>query len=135
MKHRSLPCCWKRRDSQSQRVIMKSGIQSWNKAHNHCSSAGKESACDAGDSGSIPGSRRSPGKGNSNPLQYSCLENPTDRRAWRATVHGVARVGHDLVTKPPLLDMLFIRYWSKDPKTSKTSKNGGRNPTWSQKPG
>ena len=65
------------------------------------SSAGKESACSAGDPSSIPGSGRSPGEGNGNPLQYSCLENPMDRGAWRATVHGVARVGHDLVTKPP----------------------------------
>ena len=61
----------------------------------------KESACNAGDLGSIPGSGRSPGEGNGNPLQYSCLENPMDRGAWRATVHGVARVGHDLATKPP----------------------------------
>ena len=43
----------------------------------------------------------SPGEGNGNPLQYSCLENPMDRGAWWATVHGVARVGHDLVTKLP----------------------------------
>ena len=43
----------------------------------------------AGDPGSTPGSGRSPGEGNSNPLQYSCLENPMDRRAWWATVHGV----------------------------------------------
>ena len=42
------------------------------------------------DMGSIPGSRRSPGVGNGNSLQYSCLENPMDRGAWRATVHGVA---------------------------------------------
>ena len=48
----------------------------------------KESACHAGDLGPIPGSRRSPGEGNGNPLQYSCLENPMDRGAWRATVHG-----------------------------------------------
>ena len=65
------------------------------------SSVGKESACNAEDWGSIPGSGRSPGKGNSNPLQYCCLENPMDRGAWQATVHGVARVGHDLVTKSP----------------------------------
>ena len=43
---------------------------------------------------------RSPGEGNGNPLQCSCLENPTDRGAWQATVHGVARAGHDLATKP-----------------------------------
>ena len=41
------------------------------------------------------------GTGNGNPLQYSCLENPMDRGAWQATVHGVVRVGHDLATKPP----------------------------------
>ena len=54
-------------------------------------SDGKESACNAGDLGSIPESRRSPGVGNSNPLQYSCLENSMDRKAWWATVHGVAK--------------------------------------------
>ena len=51
---------------------------------------------DAGDMGLIPGSGKFPREGNGNPLQYSCLENPKDRGAWRATVHGVARVGHDL---------------------------------------
>ena len=45
--------------------------------------------------GSIPGSGRSPAEGNGSPPQYSCLENPMDRRAWWATVHGVTRVGHD----------------------------------------
>ena len=64
------------------------------------SSVGKESACNAGDLGSIPGLGRSPGEGNGNPRQYSCLENPMDRGAWWATVHGVTRVGHDLATKP-----------------------------------
>ena len=59
------------------------------------------SARNKGDLGLIPGSGRAPGEGDSNPLQYSCLENPTDRGAWRATVHGVARVGHDLGTKSP----------------------------------
>ena len=51
----------------------------------------KTSVCNAGDLGLIPGSGRSPGEGNGNPLQYSCLENPTDRRAWWATVHGVTK--------------------------------------------
>ena len=60
------------------------------------SSVGKESACSAGGLGSIPGSGRSPGEGNGNPLQYSCLENPMDRGAWWATVHGIIRVRHDL---------------------------------------
>ena len=50
---------------------------------------GKESSCNAGDMGSIPGSGRSPGEGHGSPLQYSCLENPMDRGAWRAAVRGV----------------------------------------------
>ena len=45
--------------------------------------------------GSIPGSGRPPGGGHGNPLQYPCLENPMDRGAWRATAHGLQRVGHD----------------------------------------
>ena len=49
------------------------------------------SACNAGDLGSIPGSGRSPGEGNGNPLQYSCLESPLDGGAWWATVHGVTK--------------------------------------------
>ena len=53
-------------------------------------SDGKESASNAGDSCPIPGSERSSGEGNGNPLQYSCLENPMDGGAWQATVHGVA---------------------------------------------
>ena len=61
----------------------------------------KKSACSAGDPGSIPGSGKSPGEGNGNPLRYSCLENPMDKGAWWATVLGVARVGQSLVTKPP----------------------------------
>ena len=52
-------------------------------------SDGKESACNVGDLGPIAGSERSPGEGNGNPLQCSCLENSMDRGAWRATVHGV----------------------------------------------
>ena len=55
------------------------------------SSAVKMSACNAGDPGLIPGLGRSPGEGNGNLLQYSCLENPMDRGAWRATVHGVIK--------------------------------------------
>ena len=56
--------------------------------------SGKESdasAGDTGDAGSIPGSGRSPGGGNGNPLQYSCMQNPMDREAWQATVHRVAK--------------------------------------------
>ena len=51
----------------------------------------KESACSATDLGSIPGLGRYPGEQNGNPLQYSCLENAMDRRAWQATVHGVTK--------------------------------------------
>ena len=51
----------------------------------------KESACNAGDLGSIPGSGRSPGEGNGNPLQYFCMENPMDRGAWWVTVHRAAK--------------------------------------------
>ena len=64
-------------------------------------SDGKESACNAKDLGMTPGSGRSPGEGNGNPLQYSCLENLMDRGAWWATVHG----GHkelDTTTKQHL---------------------------------
>ena len=67
------------------------------------SSVSKESACNAGDPGSIPRSGRSPGEGNANPFQYSCLENPMDGGAWQATVHGVARVEQELATELPLL--------------------------------
>ena len=67
---------------------------------------GKESACKGRDhlqhrrQGLIPGLRRSPGEGNGNPHQYSCLEKPMDRGAWWAIVHEVARVRHDLATQP-----------------------------------
>ena len=60
-----------------------------------------DSAYNARDLDLIPGLGRSPGEGNDNPLQYSCLENPMDRGAWQATVHRLARVRHNLVTKPP----------------------------------
>ena len=58
-------------------------------------SEGKESACNAGDPGSISGLGRSPGEGNGNQLQYSCLENSMDRGAWWGTVRGLQRVRHD----------------------------------------
>ena len=61
----------------------------------------QETACSAGDGGLIPESGRSPEEGNGKPLQYSCLGNPMERRVWWATAHGVARVEHDLATKPP----------------------------------
>ena len=58
-------------------------------------SVSKESTCNAGDPGLVPGLGKSSGEGNGNPLQYSSLENPMDRGAWRSTVHVVARVGHN----------------------------------------
>ena len=65
--------------------------------------SGNESACNAGAVGSMPELGLFAGRGHGNPLQYSCLENPTDRGAWQATVHGIVRVGHNLVSKPPPL--------------------------------
>ena len=58
-------------------------------------SDGNESACNAGDLSSIPGSGRSPKEGNDNPVQQSCLENPVDRGAWQATARWLTRVRHD----------------------------------------
>ena len=62
-------------------------------------SDGKESTCNAGDTGLILGSGRAPGERNDNPPQYSCLGNPIDRGAWQATVHRVAKVRYNLATK------------------------------------
>ena len=59
-------------------------------------SHGKEPTCNVGDPDSVPGLGRSPGEGNGNPLQYSCLENSMDRGAWQATVHRVAKSGTGL---------------------------------------
>ena len=67
----------------------------------------KASACNAGDPGSIPRLGRSPGEGNGNPLQYSCLENPMDGGAWWATVHGVAK------SRTQLSDFTFTFHFNK----------------------
>ena len=75
-----------------------------------------KSACKAGDLTLISGPARSPGEGNGNPLQYSCLENLMDREAKQAIVHEVARVGHDLATKPPpqlICDVCWFQEYSK----------------------
>ena len=72
----------------------------------------KESACNAGDPGSIPQSGRSPGEGNGNPLQYSCLENATDRGVWWLQAMGLQRVGHDWATDTFIL--LFSFFSSAD---------------------
>ena len=73
-----------------------------------CGASGKEPACqcglDEGDLGSIPGPGRSPGGGHGNPLQYSCLESPMDKGAWKATVHGVAQSQ----TQPKRLSMTCV---------------------------
>ena len=74
----------------------------------------KKCSCNAGDPGFIPMSERSPGGGNDNPLQYSCLGNPKDRGAWQAVDHGVARVRDYLGTKPRpciYLSILSISLW------------------------
>ena len=69
-------------------------------------SDGKESARNAGDLGSIPGSGRSPGRGHGNPLKYSCLENPMDRGAWWATVHGGTK-------ESDTTEQLSLFYWGR----------------------
>ena len=75
-----------------------------------CSSDSKESACKAGDQGSIPGSGRSPGEGHGNPLQYSCLENPMDRGAWWATQPmGLQRVRHEWTTEHVVLFQVYSK--------------------------
>ena len=76
-------------------------------------SDGKESACDAGALGSIPGWGRSPGEGNGNLFQYSCLENPMDRGVWRATVHGVAMSQLDM-TEQLTLSLTFLGEQSEE---------------------
>ena len=85
------------------------------------SSVGKESASNAGDLGSIPGWGRSPGEGNGNPLQYSCLENPMDRGAWRATVHGVENSWtwlNEWHTQPILTECLKGALFSKQKRNA-----------------
>ena len=78
----------------------------------------KNLPANAGGAGSIPGSERSPGEANGNPLQYSCLENPPDRGAWRALVCEVPRVGLNLATEQQQsmsLDLkfcIFLRHLS-----------------------
>ena len=71
-------------------------------------------AGDRRDMNSIPGSGRSPEEGHSNPLQYSCLENPMDRGAWWAIIHGLHRVGHDwsnLALNYATVNAAFLREW------------------------
>ena len=77
------------------------------KCNHHFPGGSDGKAYNAGDTGLIPGSGRSSGEGNGNPLQYSCLGNPMDRRAWWATVHGVAGVRHNLATKQQQIRSFF----------------------------
>ena len=94
------------------------------------SSVSKGPACSAWDPGSFTASGRCPGGGNDDPLECSCLENPMDRGARRAPVHGVTRVGHDLRTKPaaeadegrPLCVSVSVCVWDVIP----VGKNGGQ---------
>ena len=72
------------------RIKKRKGLKTWIPLLLISSSDGKEPACNAGDGGLIPGLGRSPGEGNGNPLQYSCLENSMDGGAWWAIVHEVA---------------------------------------------
>ena len=72
------------------------------------SSVVKNPPANAKDAGSSPGSGRSPREGNGNPLQYSCLGNHMDREVWQASVHGVARDGHNLATEHTYSDFLGI---------------------------
>ena len=75
----------------------KTSIGIWKQQSFPGGSVGKESTCSAGDPGSIPSLRRSPGERKGNPLQYSCLGNPMDRGSWWAIVYGIS---YNLVTKP-----------------------------------
>ena len=85
-------------------------------------SDGKASVYNAGDPGSIPGSGRSSGEGNGNPLQYYCLENPMDRGAWYATVHGVPKGWTRLSDFTYLLmyKCVIIKFLNKKRKIIKT---------------
>ena len=83
----------------------------------------KASACNAGDPGSIPGSGRSPGGRHGNTLQYSCLENPLDRGAWWATVHGVAK------SRTRLSDFTFIVTHQKGDSPGKEAPSSPRLPS------
>ena len=93
-------------------------------------SDGKESACNAGDPGSVLGLGRSPGEGNGNPLQYSCLENPMDRGAWWAAVHGVAK------NRTRLSDFTFTFHFHALEKEMATHSSvlAWRSP-WTEEPG
>ena len=82
----------------------------------------KTLVCNAGDPGSVPGLGRSPGEGNGNALQYSCLENPMDRGAWRA-IQSMAsqRVGHDWMTNAFSCDFFALEYYGRHNSKNETA--------------
>ena len=77
----------------------------------------KNPPANAGNAGFIPGSRRSPGGGNGSSLQYSCLENPMDRGAWGATVHGVTEKTERLTLSFPSSVLAWETPWTEVPRT------------------
>ena len=82
-------------------------------------SDGKASVYNAGDPGSIPGLGRSPGEGNGNPLQDYCLENPMNRRAWQATVHGVAK---SRIQLRDFTSLIRVKFYQNLPGIKKQNK-------------
>jgi len=85
-------CCWLFCSAEEEIVLQRCFVTCPTGRKNRIfGSDGKESACNTGDLGSIPGSGRPSGEGNGYPLQYSCPENPMNRGAWQTTVHGVEK--------------------------------------------
>ena len=95
----------------------------WVRASNSGGSDGKESACNAGEPGSIPGSRRSPEQGNGCPLQYSCLGNPTNRGVWGATVHGVTKSRTPLNTQTHTQTVISVSAFLNSVSSSREACN------------
>ena len=113
--HLSHDCCifpekkilmWSMNEKNDQKIIVRCSFNKYIHMRSLVKNllAMQESFCNVGDMGSIPGSGRSHGEGNGDPLPYPCLWNPMDRIAWQATIHEVARVRHNLATKPPTSD-------------------------------
>ena len=90
----------------------------------------KESSCNAGDAGSVPGSGRSSGEGNGNPLLYSCLENPMDRGPWQATVHGVSK-GQTRLSDSTSSLHFFLVLALKSPSSQENSQSQVNPESWS----
>ena len=90
---------WKKKKTAPKKIRLQRSEESKNTLDFSGGSVVKNLPANTGDADSIPGSGRSSGEGNGNPVQYSCLENTMDRGVRQATVHGVTRVGHNLATK------------------------------------